>query len=155
MRFLRIFIFLICAFVMCQGAQADTILHDTNGGSIDVSTLKGKWVVLNYWADWCDICMKETSELNNFYSHSQNKNIVLYGVNYDHMPLDELKAAMARIHISYPVIQEDPTQVWPLEVVDVLPVTYIIDPRGKVVKRILGASTEASLLAIIHQMKKA
>ncbi len=155
---IRLLKIILLIFFITSCTERGSVLHDTKGNQIDVSSLKGKWVIINYWAAWCQTCIKEIPELNNFYQHNQDKNIVLYGVNYDRMPMNELQLAINKTHIAFPVVLEDPAQTWTLYGIDFLPVTFtIIDPNGKVAKKIVGASTEQSLLAAIHQfvaMKK-
>lgn len=154
MRFLKIILLFIGCVAIINCTQQGSVLHDAKGNSIPVSTLKGKWVIINYWADWCESCIKEIPELNHFYQHNQDKNIVLYGVNYDRMPIGDLETAINKTHIAYPVILEDPSETWSFDGIDALPVTFIIDPKGKVVKKILGANTEQSLLAAVHELQK-
>lgn len=154
MRFLKIILFIFCFIAITNCTQQGSQLHDTKGNVIDVSKLKGKWIILNFWAAWCDSCMKEIPEFNRFYQHHRNKNIEVYGVNFDQMPMSELKTAMEKMHIAYPVILENPAQTWQLDEIDALPVTYIIDPNGKVVKKILGTNTEQSLQTVLHELQK-
>ncbi len=154
MRFLKVIVILFCGFFIVNCAKQETVLHDTKGNAIFVSSLKGKWVIINYWAAWCDSCIKEIPALNDFYQHNQDKNIVLYGVNYDRMPMNDLQDAMDKLHMTYPVVLEDPAETWPIYGIDALPVTFIINPNGNVVKKILGANTEKSLLAIVHALQQ-
>lgn len=153
MRLLKMII-LLTVIIMSSCTQQGSVLHDTKGNKIAVADLKGKWVIVNYWAAWCESCIKEIPELNHFYQHNQDKNIVLYGVNYDRMPIDDLQKAINIVHITYPVVLEDPARSWALDGIDALPVTFIIDPNGKVMKKILGANTEKSLIAIVHELQK-
>jgi thiol-disulfide isomerase/thioredoxin len=81
MRFLKLLLVLLCSIFMLSCTEKGSVLHDTKGNEIPLSTLKGKWVIINYWADWCESCTKEIPELNRFYQNNQDKNIVLYGVN--------------------------------------------------------------------------
>src|SRR5437879_2413224 len=156
MRYSKIIIFLLCSLTVINCTPQGSVLHDAKGNPINVSNLKGKWVILNYWADWCDNCIEEIPELNHFYEHNQEKNIVFYGVNYDRMPAGELKMAIDKMHIAFPTLMEDPAQTWPsLDGIDALPVTFIIDPKGRVVKKIVGGNTEQSLLTVVHQLQKA
>lgn len=156
MRLIKMLLFVLCAVfsVNCCSRQG-SVLHDTDGNTIPVKQLQGKWIIVNYWADWCSSCVKEIPELNRFYQHNRDKNIMLYGVNYDRMPMNELKAAINRTHIAYPVVLDDLSQTWPLSGIDVLPVTFIVDPQGRVAKKILGANTEKSLLAAVYQLQLA
>jgi len=135
-------------------AQSETFLHDIQGNAIPISSLKGKWIIINYWADWCDSCVEEIPELNQFYQNNQDKNIVILGVNYDHMPITELQAAIHKMNIAYPVILEDPASVWPVSEFDALPATFIIGPNGKIMKKIMGENTEESLLTDLHELQK-
>jgi cytochrome oxidase Cu insertion factor (SCO1/SenC/PrrC family) len=61
---------------------------------------------------------------------------------------------MNKTHIAFPVVLDDLAQTWPLQGIDALPVTFIIDPNGQVAKRIYGGNTEKSLLANIHELQK-
>jgi len=153
MRSLILILFLLC-FTTISYAHQKPVLHDATGKSIPLSDLKGKWIIVNYWAEWCDSCMEEVPELNKFYSNNQDKNVVLYGVEYDHIPTPKLRAAIAKMHINYPVIVEDPAAIWSLSAFDALPMTFIIGPHGRVVKKIMGESTEASLSAVIQTLQK-
>ncbi len=123
-----------------------SLMSCSRDNSVSLSALKGKWIIINYWAVWCDSCVKEIPELNHFYQHNQDKNILLFGVNYDHTPMPDL--------ILYPVLVEDPKKFFKLADVDVLPVTFIIDPQGKVVKSIIGPNTEKSLFKIMQILQK-
>ncbi|EKD72603.1 MAG: hypothetical protein ACD_45C00630G0009 [uncultured bacterium] len=145
---------LVCSlfFASCKGDVAE--LHDVNGNVVQPSFLHGKWIILNYWAAWCATCIKEIPELDRFYQHNQDKSVVLYGVNYDRLPKTELQTAMRKINIAFPVLLEDPQNIWKLDDIEALPVTFIIDPHGKVVKKILGANTEKSLLDILFYLQQ-
>jgi len=129
--------------------QAQPVFHDTQGNTITPIQFKDKWVVINYWASWCDICLREIPELNNFYRHTKDKNVLMYGVNYDRLPATELSQAMNMAGISYPVFIEDPAKIWGFADADVIPVTYVINPQGKIAKRIVGPTTEMDLNNII------
>jgi thiol-disulfide isomerase/thioredoxin len=154
MRLLKIGLGLFCSFFVINCTEKGSVLHDTKGNVMQVSELRGKWVIVNYWADWCESCIKEIPELNQFYQHNQDENIILLGVNYDRMPMADLQKAMSKTHIAFPVMLEDPAQTWVLSAVDALPVTFIIDPNGNVAKRIVGENTEKTLLKTIHQLQK-
>ncbi len=154
MRFLKVSLVFLISLWMMSCSEQGSVLHDTKGNPIPVAELTGKWVILNYWAAWCESCVKEIPELNRFYQHNQHKNIVLYGVNYDHMPMKDLQAAIEQTHIAYPIVLEDPAKTWALGEFEALPVTFIIDPEGHVAKKILGANTEKSLDAVMRELQK-
>lgn len=144
-----LFVFL-CLFSLASFAE--TVLKDNKGNSVQLSKLKDKWVVVNYWATWCGTCVHEIPELNRFYQKIKNdKNIVLYGVNYEGLSRGELNSAMSRYRVSFPNLVQDPRTAWHLEDTSVLPTTFIINPKGKVVKKIEGATTAQALMNIVNR----
>lgn len=124
--------------------------HGSNGRVLSSSEFSNKWIIVNYWADWCDSCMEEIPELNKFYKNNQGKNMIIVGVNYDRLENPGLQQAIQRAGILFPVLQEDPASKWRLSEVTVLPTTFIINPDGDVVRKIIGPNTEQSLLKIVH-----
>lgn len=149
-------VILIAALALSVGAYAaksDKVFNDTQSHQVQLTKLKDKWIVVNYWASWCPTCMQEVPELNRFHEHNQNRNIIMLGVNYDHLPTDSLRQAVREANVSFPVLTEDPAEAWKLHGVVVLPTTFIINPEGKVVKKIIGTNTERSLLDTIHELE--
>ncbi len=151
----KIVLVLLCCLSLIGCSKPDPVLHDAQSNSIPVSTLKDKWVIVNYWATWCGHCLDEIPELNNFYKNNQNKNVLLLGVSYDVLSLTRLKLAIKVMHIEFPVLTDDPAQELGLSTPSVVPATFIINPKGKVVKKILGPNTEESLTATLHELQLA
>lgn len=149
----RIVLFVFCNLFL-SFAQASPVFHDINGRSVDVADLKNKWVIINYWASWCDACLNEIPELNNFYNHNTSKNVAIYGVNFDHLATNELVQASNDSGIRFPVLIDDPSLIWQVGNTDVLPVTYIINPSGKVVKKFIGPTTEQALLESLQTLQQ-
>src|SRR3989338_6486258 len=150
MKFKKILLCVLCSLHMMSCSQQDSGLHDTQGQSVSAKELQGKWVIIHYWAAWCESCRREIPALNHFYQHYRDKNIVMYGVNYDHLPVMQLKDAIQQVGIQFPLLVEDPHGTWPLDEINVIPVTFIVDPSGKLANTIIGQSTEQSLLNTIY-----
>jgi len=146
--------FVLLAVVLLMGcSKSQATFYDTQGKSIALANLKGKWVIINYWADWCDSCVAEIPELNQFYFNNHDSNIILLGVNYDQLPLDTLRNTVQKIGIAFPVLTEDPNSVWNLGQITAIPVTFIVNPAGRVAKTIVGPSTEQHLKQIMHELE--
>ncbi len=125
------------------------ILTTLNGATIDLTKLGGKWVIINYWASWCRPCYKEIPELNKVAANYQNKLLVL-GISYDQVAIDKLPTVIKKMQIKFPTLKVDPAMELGIENVPGLPVTYLINPQGKLVKELLGVQTEATLLKAIN-----
>lgn len=124
--------------------------HDATGRLVHPSEFENKWIIVNYWADWCDSCIEEIPELNSFYKNNKAENIVIFGVNYDKLANPTLVQVIQKMGIMFPVLQEDPAKKWHLGEITVLPTTFIVSPEGDVVRKIIGPNTEQSLLKVVH-----
>lgn len=143
----------LCSFFIFGCSHHDTVLHDSQGQQTTVEQLKNKWVIINYWASWCEACVEEIPELNRFYHDNKDHSIVMYGVNFDGPPPSDLMNMIKENHIDYPVLFENPTDIWHLGSLDMIPTTFIINPEGKIVKTMVGGLTEESLSAALKELQ--
>ncbi len=151
-KWLLIILLLMSTAVFAQGK---TVFHDSKGNTIQMSQLKNKWVVLTYWAAWCPSCLREVPELNSFYEHNQDKDVLLLAFNFDRLPAKYLKKAVNRASINYPSLVEDPNYMWAeLGTIDFVPVTFIINPEGKLAKRFVGSVSERELFVTLQRLKQ-
>lgn len=126
-------------------SHADVLLKDTHGRSTAFSELKGKWVLINYWAGWCKTCIDEIPEFNRFYQHHKNDPVALFGVNFDALPLYEQKNLIRKFNITYPNLLKDPAFDLSLGDIKGVPVTFIFNPAGQLVKTLYGGQTAEML----------
>ena len=113
-----------------------------------LKSLKGKWVILNYWASWCKPCHTEIPALNAFAKKHADQAIVL-GVSYEQAEPDQIPVLVKKMNIKFTTLKYDPGFELGIEHVPGLPATYIINPEGKLVKTLLGEQTEKSLAKAI------
>lgn len=140
----RLFIICLLIFTIVGCSSEQPTFHDNHGKKIQFSKLHGKWIIINYWASWCHSCVKEIPQLNSFYQHHKN-NVIVLGVNYDLITGEALKKAIKKLHIIYPVLTADPRNVLHLKDPGIIPITYVINPQGQCVRRLLGPQTEKKL----------
>ncbi len=129
-------------------------LQASNGTMIPLAALQDKWVVVNYWASWCEACAEEIPQLNAFNRQIQQSNVVLLGVNYDALSPTVLSAAVKKAGIHYAVLSTDVSALWQLPQPTALPVTYILAPGGRLVETILGATTAQVLTTTLHNLQQ-
>ena len=106
--------------------------------------LRGQWVVINYWAQWCKPCIEEIPELNavdQAYDH-----ITVLGVNYDGATGQELEEQQKRLGLAFASLPNDPSAQLNIPRPVVLPTTLILDPEGQLVTTLVGPQTKQSLL---------
>lgn len=101
------------------------------------SDLRGKMVVLNFWATWCPPCVEETPSLNNLQKHISSRNALVLGVSVDEDP-DAYEKFLKDYGIVFPTFRE-PTRKLALDYgTPTFPDTYVIDRRGKIVRKFYG-----------------
>ena len=129
----------------------DYKLNSGQTGNLD--DFLGKWLVVNYWADWCPPCIKEMPELENFYKQNNSKALVL-AYNFDRLEGEELRDQIERFKVNVPSILTDPGLLFGWAAPPSLPATYIITPDGNLVETLIGPQTKDSLEEIISKHEK-
>ena len=119
----------------------DFTLMDINGKPLALSSLRGKWVVLDFWGSWCVWCIKGMPKMKEYYAKYQDK-LEILGVDCNDT-VEKWKSAVAKhelpwLHVYWDKEKGDN----PLELysVDSFPTKIIIDPEGKVAKVVVGES---------------
>lgn len=152
-RLISTFLYLLIFTITTFAAQAEALLKDTSGHSIPFSSLKGKWVFINYWASWCETCVDEIPEFNRFYKNHKNDSVALYAVNYDALPLLEQQLLIKKLNINYPNLLKDPARDLELGDITGVPVTFVFNPKGQLVKKLYGGQTAKTLERVIVDNK--
>ncbi|MDU8643735.1 TlpA disulfide reductase family protein [Pseudomonas syringae group sp. 26L6] len=123
---------------------------DQNGQKVASERIKGHWLVVNYWAEWCGPCRTEVPEFNALSEQLKDKKVTVLGVNFDNLQGDELKNAANALGIKFTVLAQDPAEQYSLPPSEALPVTYIIDDKSKMREQLLG---EQSAATVIQKLK--
>lgn len=123
-----------------------------DGSTLDLALLRGKVVVLNFWAEWCAPCVLESRALVDVYKSTKDSGVTFIGVN----SRDEQDKALAfqRDRLTYPSLF-DPTGRVALKFQDVastLPTTIVIDRGGRVAAVVHDAVTEEGLAALVRRI---
>lgn len=104
---------------------------------------QGKWVYINYWAEWCKPCAEEIPELNAF--SKANPDVLVLGVNFDNVEHENLLKQANALRIEFPLVGHDVRSLFPHELPQGLPATYIFGPDGQLVDTLQGPQTVATL----------
>jgi thiol-disulfide isomerase/thioredoxin len=106
--------------------------------------------VINFWATWCSLCLKEMPELELFYQRYRNSAEV-WGVTFEDSAREKILEYRDRIGVNYPILGhghgQDPLTGY--GEVTGLPTTFIIDPDGLFFHRFEGAITAQDIVEVI------
>jgi thiol-disulfide isomerase/thioredoxin len=104
-------------------------LTDLEGKEWQLSRLRGKVVVVNFWAGWCGPCVEELPVLNALARRDPDK-VAVVGVNYKE-PLDSIERFAADHPFAYPVLRDRAGETFRQWTAGVMPTTVLIDRRGR------------------------
>ena len=123
------------------------------GASESLANLRGRYVVVNFFASWCTPCESEASDLEEFYyQESQAHLATIIGVVFEDVT-STASEFLRQTGTTYPAIA-DPGEKIAIEYgVTGPPSTYIINPQGIVVAHVNGPVTSSGLEAVINQLR--
>jgi cytochrome c biogenesis protein CcmG/thiol:disulfide interchange protein DsbE len=114
-----------------------------SGGRLKSSDLKGKIVVVDFWATWCVACIQETPELNAIYEKYKDQGVQLVGISVRSGDISDIRAKVKEWKMEYPVaVGDDKIEQnfgGPAGLIG-LPMTYILTKDWKMDHMYLGAT---------------
>lgn len=120
-------------------------LPDLRGGTVRLpDDFRGKVLILHFWTGGCSSCKEEMPAMESLYGKYGNKGLVILAVNVGQRR-DLVKKLVQGIGISYPVLLDTEKEVARKYDVVGVPRTYIVDRKGVVRYKILGAASEEML----------
>jgi peroxiredoxin len=127
--------------------QADFTLADLQGKSWTLKDLRGKVVLLNFWATWCPPCRKEMPDLDVLYQKFQDQGLVVLAISDE--DASKVKPFIAERKISYPILLDPGHKVSNAFVVEGIPRSLIYDRAGKLVAQSIDMRTREQFLDML------
>lgn len=121
------------------GATApDFTLSTLDGKNVQLSNLKGKKIMLNFWTTWCPPCKAEMPDIQKFYTEAGDE-IEILAVNID--TSYDVAGFVDDMKINFPVLLDKDGKVMKMYRILTIPTTYFIDKNGVIQNKIIGAMT--------------
>jgi peroxiredoxin len=144
------------AGVSWVGKEApDFTMPDINGKEVKLSSFKGKYVLVDFWASWCPPCRSENPNLVKVYNQFKDKNFTVLGVSLDRPgQKDKWLKAISDDQLTWTNVSD--LQDWHSAVVslygfDGIPFNILVDPQGKVIaEKLRGSLLEEKLGQVLQ-----
>lgn len=126
-------------------------LPDLSGRSVSLSDFKGKVVLLDFWATWCQPCIEELPELKALHAAFSARGFTVLGVSLDALGAQGVGPFVRENQVPYPVLLTGgtPPSSYPLMG---LPTAFLIDRQGRLARRYLGPKTFADLAKDVEKL---
>ena len=133
-------------------AAPDAELPRLDGeGTARISDYRGQWVLLNFWASWCDPCRDESPALQRFYERHRRDDFMVLGIDTQDLTGDALEF-VEEFGLTYPMLRDPDTQS-PLSEEEFgatgLPESFLIDPDGRLAMICRGPVEEEDLEGLV------
>jgi len=132
-----------CSRLDSPRAAPDFALKDPAGRTVTLSSQRGRVVLLNFWATWCDSCREELPALDYLQSGA-NDRFVLLAVSVDDDPAKVVPPFVTRHRLRVPVAYANETVMHAYGVRD-LPTSFLIGPDGSIERRYVGPLDERAV----------
>jgi peroxiredoxin len=129
-------------------------LSSQNGKVIELAKLKGKIVLVNFWATWCPPCRAEIPDFIDVYSTYKSKGLEIVGIALDEEGWSKVSPFIKEAKINYPIVLGSRGITQAYGGIDGIPTTFIVDRDGYIVGQQVGMLTKSALVTILKKYLK-
>jgi cytochrome c biogenesis protein CcmG/thiol:disulfide interchange protein DsbE len=122
-------------------APAFTLRRLDGAGTVSLASYRGKPVVLNFWASWCEPCKSEAAALERDWTSDRSRGVVFLGVDYHDLSSDARRFVSAHA-LTFPMLEDGSGNVTSRYGISQVPETYVLNRRGRVVAHLRGPITD-------------
>ncbi|HEV7967532.1 MAG TPA: TlpA disulfide reductase family protein [Candidatus Acidoferrales bacterium] len=127
--------------------QADFTLADLGGKNWTLKELRGKVVLLNFWATWCPPCRKEMPDLETLYNQWKDQGLVILAISDE--DAGKVRPFIGQQKVSYPILLDPGRKVNELFQIQGIPKTFVYDRTGKLAAQSIDMRTRRQFLEML------
>ena len=134
----------------------DFELTKLDGTNVKLSDLKGKKVILNFWATWCGPCQQEMPDMEAFYKEHK-ENVEILAINYTPSEkgggIEKVSNFAKEKGITFPILLDKNIDVTTAYKVITIPTSYFIDTKGVIQDKFIGPMTQKEMEKRVAKLK--
>ena len=141
---------------LTQGDMApDFTLTTVDGKKVQLSELKGKKVIVNFWATWCPPCKAEMPHMQNYYDEfSQDENVEILAVNLTSGDkVESVQNFVKDYGLTFPIPMDEEGMVGQTYEAITIPTSYMIDSNGRIQNKIVGPMDENMIKEFVSNLE--
>ncbi len=127
----------------------DFALKSLDGESVRLSELRGKIVILDFWATWCGPCRSELPTVNKLAERFKDKDVVFLGINDE--GAGTVKSFNKKYNYTLTTLEDKEDKVYRAYRANAIPSVFVIGKDGTVRRHFVGAREESEFIAALHQ----
>jgi thiol-disulfide isomerase/thioredoxin len=132
-------------------APAFTI-RSLDGKSLSSKKLKGRPLVIDFWATWCGPCRHSMPHLDAMYRRYEERGLVVVGLSLDEADPERVRQFAHRLGVTFPIAMANEELLEGFGPIRALPTTYFVDRGGIVKRRVVGYIDEETLDAYVREL---
>lgn len=121
-----------------RAPAADFTVTDLGGKIFQLSALKGKVVLIDFWATWCPPCREEIPHFKELYAAYGGKGLEIIGLALDPGGVADVAPFVREQQIPYPIAMGTPALVQAYGGIRGIPTTFLVDKQGRIAKKYVG-----------------
>ncbi|MBI2840889.1 MAG: redoxin domain-containing protein [Acidobacteria bacterium] len=129
-------------------------VKDLQGKELDLTTTRGKVLLINFWATWCGPCKHEIPDLSRLHRKYRDQGLLVLGFAVDSGSASEVTPFLSEFGIDYPVYMADDVRDQFYREPGI-PMTIVVDRKGQVVKKLFGLTSadvfESTVLPLLNE----
>jgi peroxiredoxin len=124
--------------VVAGDVAPDFQLEDTKGNQISLADLRGKVILVNFWATWCPPCIEEMPSMERLHEAMAGDDFVMLAINTEQNGRTVVPEFLKKTPYTFPILYDDKGVVQQLYSVYKFPESFIVGKDGTVVEKIIG-----------------